>query len=98
MLMYDPCHPGELIRIAMGRKITVTALAQHLGVTRPHLSSILNGRANISPLMSLKLDEAFGKSDGFFFRVQQGYDLAKARRVKRKRIKPILVHDLEEAA
>jgi addiction module HigA family antidote len=98
MQMFNPCHPGELIRAAMGRKITVTALAKHLGVTRAHLSTILNGRAGISPLMSLKLDETFSKSDGFFFRVQGGYDLAKARRVKRKKLKPLWKSVYKEAA
>jgi addiction module HigA family antidote len=98
MQMFNPCHPGELIRAAMGRKITVTALAKHLGVTRAHLSTILNGRAGISPLMSLKLDETFSKSDGFFFRVQGGYDLAQARRVKRKKLKPLWKSVYKEAA
>jgi addiction module HigA family antidote len=89
MLMYDPCHPGELIRVAMGRKITVTALAKHLGVTRAHLSKILNEHAGLSPLMSLKLDEAFNKSEGFWWGMQQQYDLAQARRIKRKKIAPL---------
>jgi plasmid maintenance system antidote protein VapI len=48
----------------MGEAITVTALAGHLGVARAHLSMILNGRAGVSPLLSVKLDEAFNKSDG----------------------------------
>src|ERR1700761_2638383 len=90
MPMFNPCHPGELIREEMGDAITVTALARHLGVPRAPLSSILNGRAGISALMSLKLDETFGKSEGFFSRVQQGYDLAQARRIKRKKIRPLV--------
>ena len=89
MEMFDPCHPGELIRASMGRKITVTALAELLDVTRAQMSMILNGRAGISPLMSLKLDEAFNKSHGFWYRVQAGYDLAQARRIKRKRVQPV---------
>lgn len=98
MEMYNPSHPGRIIRAAMGDSITVTALAKHLGVTRAHLSMILNGRAGISALMSLKLDETFNKSDGFFFRLQQGYDLAQARRVKRKRLKPLPIGEHKEAA
>lgn len=98
MEMYNPSHPGRLVRAAMGDSITVTALAKHLGVTRAQLSMILNGRAGISPLMSLKLDEAFNKSEGFFFRLQEAYDLAKARRTKRKKIKPIVASNMEEAA
>jgi len=69
--------------------MTVSALAKHLGVTRAHLSSILNERAGISPLMSLKLDEAFRKSEGFWFGLQYDYDLARARKTKRTKVKPI---------
>jgi antitoxin HigA-1 len=99
MEMYNPSHPGRLIRAAMGDEITVTSLAKHLGVTRAHLSMILNGRASISPLMSLKLDEAFRKSHGFWSRAQTQYDLAKARRMKRKKIRPIVpAFEYEEPA
>jgi addiction module HigA family antidote len=86
MAMFNPPHPGRLVRASMGSSITITALAKHLGVTRAHLSAILNGRAGISPLMSLKLDEAFNKSDGFWSRCQSSYDLAQARKVKRKKV------------
>ncbi|HXS12216.1 MAG TPA: HigA family addiction module antitoxin [Acidobacteriaceae bacterium] len=89
MLMFNPPHPGECLREEMGDSITITALARHLGVTRAHLSMILNGRAGISPLMSLKLDEAFRKSEGFWYRMQQQYDLGQARKVKRKKIAPL---------
>jgi antitoxin HigA-1 len=89
MPMFNPSHPGKILRIAMGESITVTALAKHLGVTRAHLSMILNGRAGISPLMSLKLDEAFDKSQGFWSRLQYQYDLAQALKVKRDRIPPL---------
>jgi antitoxin HigA-1 len=89
MEMYNPSHPGRLIREEMGDRITVTALARHLRVTRAHLSMIINGRAGLSALMALKLDEAFEKSDGFYWRVQSGYELAKARRVKRARVKSL---------
>jgi antitoxin HigA-1 len=86
MQMYDPAHPGEILREFMG-DLTVSELAKHLGVTRANLSMILNGRAGISPLMSLKLDEAFGTSEGLWTRLQNQYDLARARRVKRTKIK-----------
>lgn len=89
MKMYDPAHPGELIREYMGEQMTVSALAKHLGMTRAHLSMILNGRAGISALTSMKLDEAFETSEGFWWRVQQGYDYAQARRIKREKIAPL---------
>jgi plasmid maintenance system antidote protein VapI len=39
--------------------------------------------------MSLKLDDAFGTSEGFWLRLQTNYDLAQARRIKRTRIRPV---------
>ena len=38
MQMFDPPHPGRLVRAAMGESMTVSALAKHLCVTRAHLS------------------------------------------------------------
>ncbi len=86
MVMCNPPHPGRIVRAAMGESITITALAKHLGTTRSQISMILNGRAGISPLMGLKMDEAFGKSQGFFAGLQADYDLAQALKVKRKRV------------
>jgi addiction module HigA family antidote len=98
MPMFNPPHPGRLIRTEMGETLTISALAKHLGVTRAHLSMILNGRAGISPLMSLKLDEAFDKSEGFWARLQSAYDLAQARKVKRSRVPSIYNRSLQKAA
>jgi antitoxin HigA-1 len=84
MEIFKLAHPGERLREEMGETITVTALAKQLDVTRAHLSMILNGRAGISSLMSLKLDEAFGKPEGFWAKLQYEYDLAQARKIKAK--------------
>jgi addiction module HigA family antidote len=89
MPMFNPPHPGRALREFMGNQITISALAKHLGVTRTNLSLILNERAGISPDMSLKLDEAFGSSEGLWMRLQVQYDLAQARKKKRTKI-PLL--------
>jgi addiction module HigA family antidote len=86
MPMFNPSHPGSVLREYMGDRITISALAKHLGVTREHLSTILNERAGISPLMSLKLDEAFGTTEGLWYKLQTNYDLALARRKKRAKV------------
>jgi addiction module HigA family antidote len=89
MPMFNPSHPGEILRQYMGDDLTVSALAAHLGVTRANLSMVLNGRSGISALMSLKLDDAFGTSEGFWLRLQANYDLAKARRLKKGKIRHV---------
>jgi addiction module HigA family antidote len=86
MPMFNPPHPGRALREFMGDQITVRALAKHLGVTRTNLSLLLNERAGISPIMSLKLDEAFGTSEGLWMRLQVAYDLAQARKKKRTKV------------
>src|ERR1035437_4772373 len=89
MPMFNPSHPGEVLREYMGDDLTVSALAVHLGVTRANLSMILNGRAGISAAMSLNLDDAFPTSEGFWLRLQTNYDLAQARRLKKQKIRPV---------
>src|SRR2546430_15301909 len=52
--MHSPAHPGEILRemymVPLG--VTVTKVADALGVTRKHVSAIVNGRAPITPDMA----------------------------------------------
>ena len=57
MRMFDPAHPGEIIRDCMEAEgWSVTACALRLGVTRNTLSRLLNGRSGVSPAMALALE------------------------------------------
>jgi len=83
--MFDPAHPGELIREIIlglreqtGDKLTIAEVARGLGTTRKTLSAIINGKQNITPEMALKLGKAFNNTAQFWLRVQENYDLAKA--------------------
>jgi len=60
--MKDPAHPGEFIRgeILEPLGLSVTAAAAVLGVSRPTLSSLLNGRSDLSAEMALRVEKAFG--------------------------------------
>ena len=62
MPMKNPPHPGDFIRteIIEPAGLTVTAAAAALQVSRPALSSLLNGKANLSGDMALRLEKAFG--------------------------------------
>ena len=86
MQKFNPAHPGRVLREFMG-DMTMSALAKHLGVARNNLSLILNEKAGISALMGLKLDEAFGTSEGLWLRLQLQYDMAQARKKKRPKIR-----------
>jgi addiction module HigA family antidote len=83
--MYNPAHPGEVLREHFG-SLSVSAAAAHLGVSRVNLSRILNGKAGISAEMSLRLSDALGTSPDLWLKLQMNYDLWIASRKKRRRI------------
>ena len=58
--------------------LTVAETARRLGVSRKQLSDIVNGRAGISPEMTIRLDKAFGGGAETWYRLQAAYDLARA--------------------
>lgn len=77
MQMYDPPHPGEILRELCldPLEISVTKAAEALGVSRKTLSAILNGRAGISPEMAIRLSLAFNTSPESWLNQQAQYDL-----------------------
>lgn len=77
MRMYNPPHPGEILRELCLEPLglSVTRTSQALGVSRKTLSAILNGRAGISPEMALRLSKAFGTSAESWLNQQVQYDL-----------------------
>ena len=79
MRMYNPPHPGEIIREfcveALG--LTVTAAANALGVSRETFSALLNGRSGINPEMALRLSKVFGRTPEGWLKLQLQYDLWK---------------------
>jgi len=62
MPMKNPPHPGDFIRteIIEPAGLSVTAAAAALQVSRPTLSSLLNGKASLSGNMALRIEKAFG--------------------------------------
>ncbi|MFO7970649.1 MAG: HigA family addiction module antitoxin [Desulfobacterales bacterium] len=80
MRMHNPPHPGEIIRelCIEPLNLTVTETAEALGVARKTLSTLLNGRAGISPEMALRLSKVFGRTPEGWLRLQLQFDLWKA--------------------
>ncbi len=81
MRMARPAHPGQFIRMEVIEPLglSVTAGAKILGVTRPALSALLNGRAALSPEMALRVEKAFGPKMDTLLRMQTAYEIAEAR-------------------
>ncbi len=79
--MHAPSHPGELMREVMSGLTVTTAAA--LGVGRPALSAVLNGKASFSPELALRMEKAFGISMDLLLKVQLQYDIDKTRKTAR---------------
>ena len=81
MPMKNTPHPGDFIRteIIAPAGLSVTAAAATLRVSRPALSSLLNGRADLSGDMALRIEKAFGVRMETLMRMQSAYDIAKTR-------------------
>ena len=81
MEMHNPAHPGEVIREACLKplSLTVTAAAHALGVTRKALSDLLNGHSGVSPDMAIRLEQVFGSTADAWLRMQMQRDLWEAR-------------------
>ncbi len=84
MRMFDPPHPGTVLRDYLAN-VSVTAAAGDLGVTRATLSRILNGNAGISAEMALRLSEALGTTPELWIGMQSQYDLWQASKNRRRK-------------
>ncbi len=77
MQMYDPPHPGEILRedCLKPLNLTVTEAAEQLGVSRQTMSGLLNGRNGISAHMAIRLEEAGWSTAETWLRSQAARDL-----------------------
>lgn len=85
-----PVHPGEILRedYIKERGLTITEVAQGLGIARANLSAVVNERTGISPELAVKLSEAFGNTAQFWVSLQKNYELWHAeRKVNRSSIR-----------
>ena len=81
MEMFNPPHPGEIIREDCLKPlgITVTAAAKWLDVSRQSLSELLNGRNGVSAEMAIRLEKAGWSNAETWLGVQTAHDLWQAR-------------------
>ena len=76
----DAPHPGTRIKVeVIPPGMSVTKAAQLIGVGRPALSNLLNGRADLSGDMALRVEKAFGVRMETLMRMQASYDIARTR-------------------
>src|SRR5580698_4870116 len=99
MPMKNPPHPGDFIRTEVidPAGLSVTAAAAALRVSRPALSSLLNGNADLSGDMALRIEKGFGVKMDTLMRMQTAFDIARTRKregkIRVRRIQtPVDVH------
>ncbi|RVT38763.1 HigA family addiction module antitoxin [Sphingobium algorifonticola] len=75
-------HPGGFLKSAIieANGLSVTDAAQVLGVTRPALSALLNGRSDLTPQMAIRIEKAFGVSIEQLMEMQTSFDIAEIRK------------------
>lgn len=89
-----PTHPGEMLRedFLPDYDLTVSGLAEAVGVSRQSINELLRGRRAVSPEMPLRLARLFGNSPEFWLNAQRAVDLWDASQALKKdvaRIKPL---------
>lgn len=90
--MHNPSPPGDLLAGWLkDLNVSVTAFAQHIGISRVMLSRLIHGHAALSADMDLRLSEALGTSQGFWLALQNQRDLWQALETAKTRapIKPV---------
>ncbi|MBI4456109.1 MAG: HigA family addiction module antidote protein [Acidobacteria bacterium] len=91
-----PIHPGELLRedFLPDFGLTVSGLAEALGVSRQTVNELLREHRAVTPEMALRLSRLFGNSPEFWLNAQRAVDLWDAAREigpEVKQIKPLTV-------
>jgi addiction module HigA family antidote len=75
-----PTHPGEMLRVDFlpDYDLSVSGLAEALGVSRQSVNELLRERRAVSPEMALRLGRLFGNSPEFWLSAQRALDLWQA--------------------
>ena len=81
MEMFNPPHPGKVLKdlYLNEYKLSITAFALRIGVSRVTASELVNGKNGVTAEMALKLSKAFGTTPELWLNMQQQYDLWQAK-------------------
>ena len=86
-----PTHPGEMLRddFMPDYNLTVTSLAEKLGVSRQTINELLNEDRAVSSTMALRLSKLFGNTPEFWLNAQLAVELWEAQKRCRKDLERI---------
>jgi antitoxin HigA-1 len=73
-------HPGPWIKrnVIEPYGMTIGEAADHMGISRPPFSNVLNGRAALSPELAARIERAFGVSARTLLNMQAAHSLVAA--------------------
>ena len=91
MRRHKPTHPGEILRELYLKPlgITITQAAAALGVSRKHISTIVDARAPITPDMTMRQALALATEPELWVNLQAQYDLWAVRKKAPPKVKPL---------
>ncbi len=90
-IQLSPPHHGEILSEFYFEPLglTVSEAATRLMITRPNLSSIVNGKAGLSAFMAVKLSKAFNTSPQYWMNIQASHDLWQVMQKKKDAISEV---------
>jgi addiction module HigA family antidote len=88
MRMHNPPHPGETLREFLPDGMTIEEVAGRLGVSRVHLSRILNARSPISADMAIRIGLLTHTTPESWLAGQVKWDLWQAARKGKPKVQP----------
>lgn len=90
-IQLSPPHPGEILSEFYFEPLglTVSEASTRLMITRPNLSSIVNGKAGLSAFMAVKLSKAFNTSPQYWMNIQASHDLWQVMQKKKEAISKV---------
>ncbi len=94
-IQHNPPHPGEFIKETYidPLNISLRKAALNLDVAPSTFSRLINGEADLSPEMALKLSKAFGRTPESWMQIQANYELWKAKKTVKLNRVHVIYHD-----
>ncbi len=85
-MMYNPPHPGEVLNELYIKPLglSITKVAEALGVSRKTLSELVHGHIGISPEMAMRISLAFRTTPESWLDHQAQYELWKIKQSRKK--------------
>jgi addiction module HigA family antidote len=85
----SPTHPGAILRedVFPALGITISELANRLGISRQTLHSVLAEKSSITPELALRIGTFLGNGPHLWIEMQSKYDLWQAE-LKLKKVLP----------